>query len=88
MKSSFVLRQTLNSLWRERTPVTASILTIGIALIILISLFEVSMALYRNLNDLKQNMVVEVYLEPSRGEADAGRLARGVRRREANRGHG
>jgi cell division transport system permease protein len=33
------------------------------------------MALYRNLNDLKQNMVVEVYLEPSRGEADAGRLA-------------
>jgi len=71
MKLRFVLRQTLNNLWRERTPVTASVLTIGIALVILISLFEVSISLYRNLNDLKQNMVIEVYLEASRTENDA-----------------
>ncbi|MDD4961508.1 MAG: permease-like cell division protein FtsX, partial [Candidatus Marinimicrobia bacterium] len=71
MKLRFVLRQTLNNLWRERTPATASVLTIGIALVILISLFEVSISLYRNLNDLKQNMVIEVYLEASRTENDA-----------------
>lgn len=79
MKFLFVLRQTLNNLWRERTPVTASVLTIGIALIILISLSEVSITLYRNLNELKQNMVIEVYLDASRSEKDAAGLAEQLR---------
>lgn len=71
MKFLFILRQTLNNLWRERTPVSASILTISVALMILIALFEVSWVLYDNLNDLKRNMVIEVYLQPDVSERQA-----------------
>lgn len=71
MKFLFILRQTWNNLWRERTPVSASILTISVALMILIALFEVSWVLYDNLNDLKQNMVIEVYLQPDISERQA-----------------
>ncbi|MCK4812994.1 MAG: ABC transporter permease [Candidatus Marinimicrobia bacterium] len=63
MKLLFVIRQTLNNLWRERTPVVATILTICIALTIMIALFEVSWVLYNELHDLKSNMVIEVYLD-------------------------
>ncbi len=65
MKFLFVLRQTFNNLWRERTPVLATILTIFIALTILIALFELSWVLYNQLYELKRNLVVEVYLKPS-----------------------
>jgi cell division transport system permease protein len=64
MKFFFVLKQTFSNLWRERTPVVATILTICIALTILVSLFEVSFVLYDQLRDLKSNMVIEVYLDP------------------------
>lgn len=64
MKFFFVLRQTFSNLWRERTPVVATILTICIALTILIALFEVSFLLYGQLQDLKSKMVIEVYLDP------------------------
>ena len=64
MKFFFVLRQTFSNLWRERTPVVATIMTICIALTILIALFEVSFLLYGQLQDLKNNMVIEVYLDP------------------------
>jgi len=64
MKFFFVLRQTFSNLWRERTPVAATIMTICIALTILIALFEVSFLLYGQLQDLKSNMVIEVYLDP------------------------
>jgi cell division transport system permease protein len=74
MKLLFIIRQTLNSLWRERTPVTASILTISVALTILIALFEISWVLYSNLNSLKQNMVVEVYLDSEIGDMEATRI--------------
>lgn len=63
MKFFFILRQTFSNLWRERTPVTATILTICIALTILVSLFEISVVLFDQLDDLKRNMVVEVYLK-------------------------
>lgn len=82
MKFLFILRQTLNNLWRERTPVTASILTISVALLILIALFEVSWVLYSNLNDLKQNMVIEVYLKPEISDSQAA----GIRDRLADYG--
>ncbi len=65
MKFIFVLKQTFSNLWRERTPVVATILTICIALTILVALFEVSFVLYDQLRDLKSNMVIEIYLEPS-----------------------
>jgi cell division transport system permease protein len=64
MKFFFVLRQTFSNLWRERTPVVATVLTICIALTILIALFEISFTLYDQLRDLKSNMVIEVYLDP------------------------
>jgi cell division transport system permease protein len=70
MKFLFVLRQTFNNLWRERTPVTASILTIFIALTILIALFEVSWLMYGQLSELRKHMVVEIYMEPSASEAE------------------
>lgn len=62
MKVLFILRQTFSNLWRERTPVTATILTICIALTILVALFEISIVLFDQLEELKNNMVVEVYL--------------------------
>jgi cell division transport system permease protein len=65
MKFFFVLRQTFSNLWRERTPVVATVLTICIALTILIALFEISFTLYDQLRDLKSNMVIEVYLDPN-----------------------
>jgi cell division transport system permease protein len=65
MKFFFVLRQTFSNLWRERTPVFATILTICIALTILVALFEIAFVLYDQLQDLKSNMVVEVYLDPT-----------------------
>lgn len=64
MKFFFVIKQTFSNLWRERTPVVATILTICIALTILVALFEISFTLYGQLRDLKSNMVVEIYLEP------------------------
>ena len=63
MKFFFVFRQTFSNLWRERTPVIATILTICIALTILIALFEISFLLYDQLQDLKSNMVIEVYID-------------------------
>ncbi len=69
MKFFFVLRQTFSNLWRERTPVVATILTICIALTILVALFEVSFVLYDQLRDLKSNMLIEVYLDPSSPES-------------------
>ncbi|MCD6336812.1 MAG: permease-like cell division protein FtsX, partial [Candidatus Marinimicrobia bacterium] len=69
MKFLFVLKQTFSNLWRERTPVVATILTICIALTILVALFEVSFVLYDQLRDLKSNMVIEVYLNPSSSES-------------------
>ncbi|MFO7842016.1 MAG: ABC transporter permease [Fidelibacterota bacterium] len=74
MKLLFVLRQTFNNLWRERTPVIATILTIFIALSILIALFEVSWILYNQLHDLKKNMVVEIYLKSSISESETARI--------------
>ncbi|MBN2780895.1 MAG: ABC transporter permease [Candidatus Marinimicrobia bacterium] len=71
MKFFFILRQTFNNLWRERTPVVATVLTICIALTILIALFEVSWALYGQLSDLKSNLVIEVYLDPALSEKQA-----------------
>ena len=69
MKFFFILRQTFSNLWRERTPVTATILTICIALTILVSLFEISVVLFDQLDDLKKNMVVEVYLKENIDQA-------------------
>ncbi len=63
MKLIFILRQTFSNLWRERTPVTATILTICIALTILVALFEVSFILFNQLDELKNNMQIEVYLK-------------------------
>ena len=63
MKIFFILKQTFSNLWRERTPVTATILTICIALTILVALFEVSFIFYNQLEDLKNNMRIEVYLK-------------------------
>ncbi|MCF7832570.1 MAG: ABC transporter permease [Candidatus Marinimicrobia bacterium] len=65
MKFFFVIKQTFSNLWRERTPVVATILTICIALTILVALFEISFVLYDQLRDLESNMMVEVYLDPS-----------------------
>lgn len=62
MKFLFILKQTFSNLWRERTPVTATILTICIALTILVSLFEISFILFNQLDDLKNNMFIEVYI--------------------------
>ncbi|MEA2077058.1 MAG: permease-like cell division protein FtsX [Candidatus Marinimicrobia bacterium] len=64
MKFFFILKQTFSNLWRERTPVVATILTICIALTILVALFEISFVLYDQLRDLKSKMVIEVYLDP------------------------
>ncbi len=74
MKFFFILRQTFNNLWRERTPVVATVLTICIALTILIALFEVSWTLYSQLSDLKSNLVIEVYLDPALSEKQAGTI--------------
>lgn len=63
MKLLFIIKQTFSNLWRERTPVTATILTICIALTILVALFEISFILFNQLEDLKSNTFIEVYLE-------------------------
>ena len=76
MKFFFVLKQTFSNLWRERTPVVATILTICIALTILVALFEVSFVLYDQLRDLQSNMVIEVYLDPSSSESQINNIQR------------
>ncbi|MFA6619280.1 MAG: permease-like cell division protein FtsX [Candidatus Neomarinimicrobiota bacterium] len=63
MKLLFIIKQTFSNLWRERTPVIATILTICIALTILVAIFEISFILFNQLEDLKSNTRVEVYIE-------------------------
>lgn len=63
MKLLFIIRQTFSNLWRERTPVIATILTICIALTILVAIFETSFILFKQLENLKSNMLIEVYIE-------------------------
>lgn len=74
MKFLFVIKQTFSNLWRERTPVVATIMTICIALTILVALFEVSYVLYNQLYELKRNMLIEVYLEPGISKEQSTRI--------------
>lgn len=64
MKFQLVIRQLFSNLWRERTPVIATILTISVAITILIALSEVGVFTYSELKRLKKEQIVEIYLQP------------------------
>src|SRR6056297_2437616 len=76
MKTVFVLRQLFTNLWRERTPVLATILTISIAIIILVTLCEAGFRIYDELNRLKRDLAIEIYVSPNLSEDETESVSR------------